>query len=84
MLIGNLLGRSEVCDPFHPVPVFFLVFIDGLDANGTLVPTNGSLVTLSISGPGSIIVLQVKPARLRLLCPAQGLGTGENEVELRP
>lgn len=32
-----------------------LVFIDILDANGTLVPTDGSQVTLSVSGPGTLV-----------------------------
>jgi hypothetical protein len=32
-----------------------LVFIDILDANGTVVPTDGSQVTLSVTGPGSIV-----------------------------
>jgi hypothetical protein len=32
-----------------------LIFIDVVDMNGTVVPTNSSLLTLSISGPGSIL-----------------------------
>jgi hypothetical protein len=32
-----------------------LVFINVVDGNGTVVPTDSSLVTLSISGPGSIV-----------------------------
>jgi hypothetical protein len=31
-----------------------LVFIDIVDANGTVVPTDSSVVTLSVKGPGSI------------------------------
>jgi hypothetical protein len=32
-----------------------LVFIDVVDANGTVVPTSAALVNLSLSGPGSIV-----------------------------
>jgi len=32
-----------------------LVFIDILDADGTVVPTNSSPVTLTVSGPGSLV-----------------------------
>lgn len=32
-----------------------LVFIEVLDASGTLVPMDNSQVTLSISGPGAIV-----------------------------
>jgi hypothetical protein len=32
-----------------------LVFIDVLDANGTVVPTNAAQVSLSLTGPGSIV-----------------------------
>jgi beta-galactosidase len=32
-----------------------LVFIDVVDVNGTVVPTNSSQVTLAVTGPGSIV-----------------------------
>jgi hypothetical protein len=32
-----------------------LVFIDVLDANGTVVPTDSHQVTLSLTGPGTIV-----------------------------
>jgi beta-galactosidase len=44
-----------------------LVFIDIVDSNGTIVPTDGSVVTLTISGSGSIVgpeVLTMKGGQL--------------------
>ena len=32
-----------------------LVFIDVVDGNGTVVPTDNRSVTLSVSGPGSLV-----------------------------
>jgi len=44
-----------------------LVFIDVVDANGTVVPTAGDSITLGVTGPGALLgpfVVQVKGGQL--------------------